>query len=329
MIPSFSSCVVIPPRVSSFHLLPLCIYSSSLRLLFPPSSLRLLFPSPSSLRLLFPSPSSLRFFYCSLPPFHFPRPIHPNRMEPPPLPRNQDCHELWSKRRKRQLKELQQISPIAPPQPPQQHEPVQLPVSYAQHREMLQRQQQNPSYKNSDEPQAAAANANFEDAGGGAGVDGPAAGGAPAVPGFIGGGAASGNASYPGGNGVLGAGGGGGNGNSGAHGSGPPPPYGPDFNEDSSSRDPVVYHREESSGPLYSGMDPPVHGPGRSPLPRPLNPSNPNPANPPRGSGSPSIPRGGGPIGIHRSVSHMAQLISNRQSINYGHVSALSKEPRD
>lgn len=28
-------------------------------------------------------------------------------MEPPPLPKNQDCHELWSKRRRRQLKEQQ------------------------------------------------------------------------------------------------------------------------------------------------------------------------------------------------------------------------------
>ena len=32
--------------------------------------------------------------------------FHPDEMEPPPLPRNQDCHELWSKRRKRQLKEI-------------------------------------------------------------------------------------------------------------------------------------------------------------------------------------------------------------------------------
>ena len=28
-------------------------------------------------------------------------------MDPPPLPKNQDCHELWSKNRKRQLKEQQ------------------------------------------------------------------------------------------------------------------------------------------------------------------------------------------------------------------------------
>lgn len=32
------------------------------------------------------------------------------RMEPPPLPKYQDCHELWSKRRRRQLKEQQEAS---------------------------------------------------------------------------------------------------------------------------------------------------------------------------------------------------------------------------
>lgn len=31
-------------------------------------------------------------------------------MEPPPLPKYQDCHELWSKRRRRQLKEQQEAA---------------------------------------------------------------------------------------------------------------------------------------------------------------------------------------------------------------------------
>lgn len=30
--------------------------------------------------------------------------IHPDRMEPPNLPLNQDCHEMWSKRRRRQIR---------------------------------------------------------------------------------------------------------------------------------------------------------------------------------------------------------------------------------
>ncbi|CAL4103636.1 unnamed protein product, partial [Meganyctiphanes norvegica] len=34
--------------------------------------------------------------------------VDPDSMEPTPLPKNQDCHELWSKRRRRQLKEAQQ-----------------------------------------------------------------------------------------------------------------------------------------------------------------------------------------------------------------------------
>lgn len=34
--------------------------------------------------------------------------VDPDLMEPPPLPKNQDCHELWSKRRRRQMKEAQQ-----------------------------------------------------------------------------------------------------------------------------------------------------------------------------------------------------------------------------
>lgn len=33
--------------------------------------------------------------------------VDPELMEPPPLPKYQDCHELWSKRRRRQLKEQQ------------------------------------------------------------------------------------------------------------------------------------------------------------------------------------------------------------------------------
>ena len=48
-------------------------------------------------------------------------------MEPPPLPHNQDCHELWSKRRKRQMKEAQQGGSMEQP----------MPVSYAQHRELV------------------------------------------------------------------------------------------------------------------------------------------------------------------------------------------------
>lgn len=34
--------------------------------------------------------------------------VDPELMEPPPLPKYQDCHELWSKRRRRQLKEQQE-----------------------------------------------------------------------------------------------------------------------------------------------------------------------------------------------------------------------------
>ncbi|KAK3894598.1 hypothetical protein Pcinc_001646 [Petrolisthes cinctipes] len=36
--------------------------------------------------------------------------VDPDLMEPPPLPKYQDCHELWSKRRRRQLKEQQEAS---------------------------------------------------------------------------------------------------------------------------------------------------------------------------------------------------------------------------
>jgi len=39
--------------------------------------------------------------------------VDPDSMEPPPLPKNQDCHELWSKRRRRQLKEAQQEQVMA------------------------------------------------------------------------------------------------------------------------------------------------------------------------------------------------------------------------
>ncbi|KAK7015566.1 Cyclin-dependent kinase 12 [Halocaridina rubra] len=36
--------------------------------------------------------------------------VDPELMEPPPLPKYQDCHELWSKRRRRQLKEQQEAA---------------------------------------------------------------------------------------------------------------------------------------------------------------------------------------------------------------------------
>ncbi|XP_069162621.1 cyclin-dependent kinase 12 [Procambarus clarkii] len=36
--------------------------------------------------------------------------VDPDLMEPPPLPKYQDCHELWSKRRRRQLKEQQEAA---------------------------------------------------------------------------------------------------------------------------------------------------------------------------------------------------------------------------
>ncbi|XP_055952206.1 cyclin-dependent kinase 12-like isoform X2 [Argiope bruennichi] len=35
--------------------------------------------------------------------------IHPERMEPPNLPLNQDCHEMWSKRRRRQIREQEAL----------------------------------------------------------------------------------------------------------------------------------------------------------------------------------------------------------------------------
>ena len=33
-----------------------------------------------------------------------------NRMPPPELPKNQDCHELWSKKRRRQMRELEAVN---------------------------------------------------------------------------------------------------------------------------------------------------------------------------------------------------------------------------
>ncbi|XP_076060497.1 cyclin-dependent kinase 12 [Oratosquilla oratoria] len=36
--------------------------------------------------------------------------VDPESMEPPPLPKYQDCHELWSKRRRRQMKEHQEAA---------------------------------------------------------------------------------------------------------------------------------------------------------------------------------------------------------------------------
>lgn len=36
--------------------------------------------------------------------------IHPEQMEPPNLPLNQDCHEMWSKRRRRQLRQEQEAA---------------------------------------------------------------------------------------------------------------------------------------------------------------------------------------------------------------------------
>lgn len=42
--------------------------------------------------------------------------VDPELMEPPPLPKYQDCHELWSKRRRRQLKEQQEAAlGVGPP----------------------------------------------------------------------------------------------------------------------------------------------------------------------------------------------------------------------
>ncbi|XP_042240749.1 cyclin-dependent kinase 12-like isoform X1 [Homarus americanus] len=46
--------------------------------------------------------------------------VDPDLMEPPPLPKYQDCHELWSKRRRRQLKEQQEAAiGVVGPQCPQ------------------------------------------------------------------------------------------------------------------------------------------------------------------------------------------------------------------
>ncbi|XP_035226438.1 cyclin-dependent kinase 12-like isoform X2 [Stegodyphus dumicola] len=39
--------------------------------------------------------------------------IHPEKMEPPDLPHNQDCHEMWSKRRRRQMRLEQEAAAAA------------------------------------------------------------------------------------------------------------------------------------------------------------------------------------------------------------------------
>ncbi|MCL4113461.1 UNVERIFIED_CONTAM: hypothetical protein GTU68_062868 [Idotea baltica] len=60
--------------------------------------------------------------------------VHPDEMEPPPLPRNQDCHELWSKRRKRQMKEQLDLPSSMPMQ--NFHSSLKpAPITYAQHKE--------------------------------------------------------------------------------------------------------------------------------------------------------------------------------------------------
>ncbi|GFS66168.1 cyclin-dependent kinase 13 [Nephila pilipes] len=41
--------------------------------------------------------------------------IHPDRMEPPNLPLNQDCHEMWSKRRRRQIRLEQEALSVSNP----------------------------------------------------------------------------------------------------------------------------------------------------------------------------------------------------------------------
>ncbi|GIX89691.1 hypothetical protein CDAR_81171 [Caerostris darwini] len=43
------------------------------------------------------------------------RDVHPERMEPPDLPLNQDCHEMWSKRRRRQIRLEQEALNVANP----------------------------------------------------------------------------------------------------------------------------------------------------------------------------------------------------------------------
>lgn len=211
-------------------------------------------------------------------------------MEPPPLPRNQDCHELWSKRRKRQLKEQQQnVGPLhnMPEQQQQQQQPIppqQQPMSYAQHRELLQRQQQQPSYNDKGEDGRAslmydsmdpAENNAMMMAGGG----GPTIGG--------------------GGDGSLGGG------------------------DDSGGVGGVSHLQAPLEGALsrlhYSGDNGGGGGgTGMNSL------SNSPHSNPVGGSGGPVSPRSTG--GLSRAVGYVANLINNRQPVNYGHVSALSKE---
>uniref|UniRef100_A0A6A7FRM6 Cyclin-dependent kinase 12 n=1 Tax=Hirondellea gigas TaxID=1518452 RepID=A0A6A7FRM6_9CRUS len=225
--------------------------------------------------------------------------VDPDKMEPPPLPRNQDCHELWSKRRKRQLKEKeQQVAMLAqhmiaseqqqlpPPQQQQQQPP---PISYAQHRELVQRQQQQQTYNSSNK------NSNSVN---------------------------SKNNSI---NDVS---------NSEECSGAPPPPGGGGYRD---VVDGVVeeHHRKvggdgEGGGPKQFMHDQPSsrgaggggglhhasksHHSSSSPLPS-------------VGGMSPSQPGGGsGSSGLHRAMSHVAQMIKNRQPINYGQLSALGKE---
>jgi len=43
------------------------------------------------------------------------KPVNPEKMPPPDLPTWQDCHELWSKKRRRQLKEQAEAAQNIPP----------------------------------------------------------------------------------------------------------------------------------------------------------------------------------------------------------------------
>lgn len=57
-----------------------------------------------------------------------------DRMEPPPLPRNQDCHEMWSKRRKRQIKEQMDLPQVTGASAV--HTSLKpAPITYGQHKE--------------------------------------------------------------------------------------------------------------------------------------------------------------------------------------------------
>lgn len=186
------------------------------------------------------------------------------RMEPPPLPRNQDCHELWSKRRKRQLKEQQQGGGQAPLLPPHHlHLPTQIqqepmpPLSYAQHRELVQRQQQQQSYP---------AGKNTEDTAVTSTYDGDA------VP----------------------------------------------VNSTQG-----VEHNEDSNGGVtdlprhpYPGDASNNGGIGSSRSNSPHLVTGPPPTSPVRGGGG----------GLHQAVGHLAGMISNRQTVNYGHLTSIAKE---